>query len=398
MATSTTRKQSRRKKSKSPPGPKKSASAKSTNGTTQKSAEAPSPEESEPVVQKAGYARLPLILLAALGVIYSLYFARAILFPIALSIVLYFLLAPLVRLLSRFRFLSESASAALVVLGVSGALALASYALSGPVTRWIANAPETFRQAEQKLSFVTEPVDKIDDATEKVTDIAGGSDPEDAVKVSIKQPPITNYILNATVNFLAGAVITIVLVYLLLAMGHRTVNSVVELMPTMEDKRGFVAMLRDVELGISTYLLTITAINICLGIVIGTAMGLLGLPDPVLLGIMAGALNFIPFVGCVFGAAVTFLIGVVFLESPAEALLAPLLYFTINSLEGNVITPMIVGRSMKLNPVVVFVFIVFWGWVWGVGGILIAVPLLGILKIACDHSESLKPVARILTG
>ncbi len=238
----------------------------------------------------------------------------------------------------------------------------------------------------------------IDSASEQVTKIAGGSDSDGVVKVAIKQPSLTNYLLNATMSFCAGALITIVLVYLLLAMGHRTLNSVVELLPSVEDKRSFITMIRNVELGISHYLLTITAINIVLGIVVGTALGLLGMPDPILLGLMVTTLNFIPFVGGFIGIAVTFLIGVVHLPTPADAIAGPLIYLAINALEGNVITPMILGRSMKLNPVIVFLIIIFGGWVWGVGGILISVPMLGITKIACDHSLRLTPIARILTG
>lgn len=344
------------------------------------------------------YGRVSLSILAALGIVHALYFARAILIPMALAIVLFFLLAPVVRFLSRFKLISESIAAAIVVLTLSLTIALASSFLAGPISDWLAGAPVTFRKAEQKLRFIIDPVDKIDQASEQVSNIASGGKKEDVVKVSIQQPPVTSYLLSSTVNFLAGATITIVLVYLLLAMGHRTLNSVVELIPTVEDKRGFVTMIRNVEQGISSYLLTITTINIGLGIVIGTVLGLLGLPDPFLLGIMVATLNFIPFVGAFVGAAVTFLIGVVYLQTPAEAIIGPLLYIAINTLEGNVVTPMILGRSMKLNPALVFICIIFWGWAWGIGGILLSVPLIGMIKISCDQFKSLQPIARVLSG
>lgn len=316
----------------------------------------------------------------------------------ALAVVLFFLLAPLVRLLTRFQWVPEWLAAGIVVLGMTSAIAAATYGLSGPVSQWFSSAPKTFRAAEKKLRFMIEPVDTIDKASEEVKKITTGSGGDDVVEVSIKQPPVTNYLLSATMNFLAGICITVVLVYLLLAMGHRTLNSVVELIPMLEDKRGFVEMIRNVELGISQYLLTITAINALLGLVIGSVLGLIGLPDPILLGLMACLLNFIPFVGCFLGAAVTFLIGIVYLDTPSQALWGPMLYLAINTLEGNLITPLVLGRSMKLNPPIVFVFIIFWGWVWGVGGILIAVPLLGMMKIVCDHFTHLKPVSRILAG
>ncbi|WP_417381953.1 AI-2E family transporter [Gimesia sp.] len=349
-------------------------------------------------IKNRNYGRVSLAILATLGVVHALYFARAILIPIALAIVLFFLLAPIVRFLTRITPLPEWVSAAIVVLSLTFSLGFMSYILAAPVSDWLSNAPSTFRKAEQKLRFIIDPVDKIDQASSQVSDIAAGKEKDDVVKVSIQQPPVTSYLLSSTVNFLAGVTITVVLVYLLLAMGHRTLNSVVELMPTLEDKRGLVTMIRNVELGISRYLVTITAINICLGIIIGIVMWLLGLPDPILLGIMAATLNFIPFVGAFIGAAVTFLFGIVYLNTPAEAIIGPLMYIVINTLEGNVFTPMILGRSMKLNPALVFICIIFWGWAWGVGGILLAVPLIGMVKISCDHFKSLQPVARILSG
>lgn len=371
-----------------------------SNSVESQASEDDSPAEngsSEKIVMHS-YGRVSLAILATLGVVHALYFARAILIPMALAIVLFFLLAPVVRFLSRWRLMTESIAAAIVVLVLSATIGFATYFLAGPISDWVANAPATFREAEQKLRFFTDPVDKIDQASEQVSKIASGSEKDDVVKVSVQQPAVTSYLLSSTLNFLAGATITVVLVYLLLAMGHRNVNSVVELIPTVEDKRGFVTMIRNVEQGISHYLLTITAINIGLGIVIGVVLALLGLPDPFLLGIMAATLNFIPFVGPFVGAAVTFLIGVVYLPTPAEAVIGPLIYVLINALEGNVITPLILGRSMKLNPALVFVCIIFWGWAWGVAGILLAVPLIGIIKISCDHFKYLQPVARILSG
>lgn len=352
----------------------------------------------EDIKDETNWTHVFLAILGTLAIVHALFFARAILFPIGLAIVLFFLLAPVVRFLSHLTKLPESASAAVVVLSLTIALSIAGWILSGPVSSWFAEAPQTFRQAEEKLRFIIEPVEKIDDAGEKVSKIATGGEEEGVLEVSIKQPTLTNYLLSKTMNFLAGATITVVLVYLLLAGGHRTLNSVVELMPTVEDKRGFVSMIRDVEQGISHYLLTITGINIALGCIIGTALGFLGMPDPLLLGLMAATLNFIPFIGCFVGATVSFLIGVVYLETPTQALLAFLIYLSINILEGNVITPMVLGRSMKLNPAIVFLFIIFWGWVWGIGGILIAVPMLGITKIVCDNNSRLQPVARLLAG
>ncbi|MEZ6046417.1 MAG: AI-2E family transporter [Planctomycetaceae bacterium] len=344
------------------------------------------------------YSQIALIFLGILALIHALYFARSILIPITLAIVLFFLLSPMVRFLTRWRFLSETIAAGIVVLLLSGFLMTGSYFLTTPVTTWLKSAPETFRAAEEKLKFLSEPVGMLDEASEEVNNITSKDDTEDVVKVAIQQPPIISYLLSSTVNVLAGSVITIVLVYLLLAMGHRTINSVVELMPSINDKKGFVNLLRDIEQGISRYLMTITLINICLGVVIGTVLGLLGLPDPLLLGIMAGMLNFVPYVGSAVGVVIVFMISVVNMNSPGAIAAGPLLYLAINTLEGNVITPIILGKSMKLNPAIVFLCIIFWGWVWGIGGVLLSIPIMGILKISFSHFKDTKAIAHIMAG
>ncbi|QDU80018.1 AI-2 transport protein TqsA [Polystyrenella longa] len=354
------------------------------------------PDERAKVIRK--YAHFSLILLGLMAIVYALHFARAILIPVALSVIIFFLLSPLVRFMTRLRYVNESAAAGLIVIAFAVTTVIGSYYLTAPITEWVKAAPSTFRQAEEKLKVFYEPVGQLNEATEKVSKMTQGEESEQVVKVAVQQPPVTSYILNSTVNAATGAIICLVLVYLLLAGGHRSINSIVELMPSVEDKKGLVSLLRDIEQGISSYLLTITLINICLGIVIGTVLGLLGLPDPWLLGIMAALLNFIPFAGAAIGAAIVFMIGVVSLDAPLEIAIGPILYFTINSLEGNLVTPVILGRSMKLNPAIVFLCIIFWGWVWGIAGVLLAVPIIGITKISFSHFKELKPIAHILAG
>ncbi len=339
--------------------------------------------------------QLSLAILTGLAILHTLYFAKAVLFPVSLAFVLFFLLSPIVRFLTRL-YIPEILAATIVVLATALAVGLAGITLFGPASEWVTDAPETLQRARDRLDFLIEPISQMNKATDKAAEIA--SDSENVQKVVLEQPGVSNAIVDTTTNLAAGAGITTVMLFMMLAMSHRTLNTVVEMIPNVHDKRGVVELVRDVERGISGYLITVTMINIVLGLVIGTVLGILGLPDPVLLGVMAGTLNFIPFVGCFAGAGITFLIAIVSLNSTGMALLAPVLYISINALEGNVITPMLLGRRMELNPAIVFLAIVIWGWVWGIGGALISVPMLGILKITCDHFAKLKPVARFLTG
>ena len=340
--------------------------------------------------------QLCLTILACLAVMHTFYFAKAVLMPISIAVVLFFLLSPAVRFLVHWG-IPEIAAATMVVLASTLAIGLAGAGLFGPASEWIAEAPSTLQKAQDKLQFLIRPIHRMNQATDEAAEIASQGN-DKVQKVTIQQPKVSDAIVNTTASVLAGASITVVMLFMLLAMGHRTLNTIVGMVPKIRDKREVVNLVRDIEKGISGYLLTVTAINVVLGIVIGSVMGLIGLPNPLLIGIMAAALNFIPFVGCFAGASIVFLIGIVSLESAGMALLAPLSYLAINALEGNVITPLLVGRSLQLNPAIVFFAIILWGWAWGIGGVFIAVPLLGIFKITCDHFTQLKPVGRFLGG
>jgi predicted PurR-regulated permease PerM len=347
-------------------------------------------------VRRMPPGEISLVIITTLLVLAAFKYASAVMFPVTLALVLHFLLSPLIRLFGRYR-VPEFVSATIVVLGAVAAVGVAGYFLSDPASEWISQAPDVLRQAEVKFRGVTEPLEDVAAATEHVGAITTPPGTEEPVTVIERKQPIVDSVLNMTAGAAVSVSTTVVLLYLMLAAGHRTLNSVVELMPTMADKRGVVELVRSIEEGISRYLVTVTLINTGLGVAIGTAMWLLGLPSPVLIGVLAAALNFVPFLGAVAGAAIVFLIALVSLDTTA-AILAPVVYATINTIEGNVITPMIVGRSMSLNPVFVFLAIILWGWLWGIGGILIAVPLLGIAKIFCEHFESLRPIARVLEG
>ncbi|MGB5833684.1 MAG: AI-2E family transporter [Thiohalocapsa sp.] len=146
----------------------------------------------------------------------------------------------------------------------------------------------------------------------------------------------------------------------------------------------------------SSYLLTTSGINFVLGILIGLAMWLIGLPNPVLWGAMAACLNYIPYVGTIIGGLIVFFVGLISFDAPGQAIWAPLIYFSINAIEGYLITPTVLGRSISLSPLAIILSLAIWGWLWGIGGLLLAVPILAATKIACDHIKPLQPLAQLL--
>jgi predicted PurR-regulated permease PerM len=410
----------------------------SSNGTARRPAEssAPAPASPPPPAAQAttpdvehtprrrpvsfGPQRRPVgvTILGTLAVVYTIYFARSLLFPVTLTCVLYFLLRPMVRWMQRRR-VPAMLGAFLVVFGMLVTAGAGIYALAGPATSWVEEMPDNIRKIETKFRDVFQRIRNLERASKEVqaiTDTEGGQsgtqdeaggpadapgaadpdDEEDVQVVEFKQPSLTTTILDSTGNVAAGAVIVVVLLLLLLALGDTFLNKILQLMPTFRDKRGIVELVRDIEQGISRYLGTITFINVGLGVVIGIVMWLLGLPNPLLWGVMAAALNYIPYIGALIGAIAVGISALIQFDSVAYAMLAPLSYFVINSIEGNLITPMLLGRSMSLNPIMVFLALIVWGWMWGIGGVLIAVPVLGITKIICEHFRSLRPLANLI--
>jgi predicted PurR-regulated permease PerM len=169
-------------------------------------------------------------------------------------------------------------------------------------------------------------------------------------------------------------------------------------MPTFGDKRRAIAITGDIQRQTSRYLLTITLINAGLGVAQGIAMYFVGLPNPLLWGVMAFVLNFIPYVGALLGAGVVGLVALISFDSMTHAAVAPLVYLALTAVEGQVVTPSVLGRSLVLNPLVIFVAVMFWGWLWGVPGALMAVPLLVVLKAICDNVESWGALGEFIGG
>src|SRR5213075_1661163 len=175
------------------------------------------------------------------------------------------------------------------------------------------------------------------------------------------------------------------------------IAKLVKLLPTFSDKKMAVSIAHDIDSQVSRYLFTITAINICLGLAVGTAVGLLGLRNPVMWGVMVALLNYVPYLGALTGIICMTLGAVLSFDSLGYALIFPASYLTLAILEGNFITPFVLGRSLTLNPILILVALAFWGWMWGISGMILAVPILATFKIFCDHIEPMAPIAEFMT-
>jgi len=332
-----------------------------------------------------------------LGCFYTLYFAQDFFIPVVLALVFNFLLSPLVRTLKRL-WIPEAAGAALVIVAAGTLIGFVIYEFSTPIAVWIERAPQILTKVQNGLNQLGKPIEKVREAGEQIGKITdgtpdGGSKP---TRVEVMRPGLINSLFNKTRDALFGLMVLIVLLYFLLSSGDLFLRKLIHVLPKFEDKKRAVRILRDIEDTISKYLITVALINACLGICAGLLFWMLGMPNPALWGALAFVLNFIPYLGSLTTIAVTGMVAVATFSSLGHALLVPAVYLALASLEGAVISPIVLGRRMTLNPVVIFIGITFWGFLWGIFGIFLAVPTLVMFKIFCDHIEPLASIGEFL--
>ena len=322
-------------------------------------------------------------------------YASTILVPLTFAILLSLLFAPVVQLLARLR-IPRRIGAAIVVTGIVTVIAGGIMALAEPAEGWLDKSPQVLHEIEKKLQKIKQPLKQIQEAAEKA-EVLTELD-QNAMKMEVKPntEKLIESLFSATPEVLTFFVLSIVLLYFMLYSGKTLVEYIIRAIFWLAHQRNTVDMGRLIQQEISRYLLTITIINICLGITVALALTLIGLPNPILWGTMVTLLNFAPYIGAICSAIVITIVSLVTFDSLFTILLAPAVFLIITSLEGQIITPQILGDRFSMNPLLVFLTIVFWGWLWGYVGALLAFPLLVSTKILCQSVDVLKPFADFL--
>jgi predicted PurR-regulated permease PerM len=364
-----------------------------------------------------------LVILTALAVMYTLYFAASIILPFVLALVLSLLLGPSARFLcDKLRFPRMLAAIVLIAVLFS-AIGSVGYAISVPASGWIARAPQSLPILQQKLSFLRQPIDMFENGMQQMQRLMqdsgsaqgtgaaespalaafGAPEPVAAAKPAPPQTVTVSQgsgmgmtVLAGTRSFLGEAMTLLVVLFFLLADGDALLRRFVEILPGLSEKKRAVAIATEVERNISGYLATITMMNFCVGVANGLSVWAFGLPDPLLWGTVAFLLNYIPILGALTGMVIFFFVGMFTFSSVLWALAPSGVYLLIHIMEGETITPMLLARRFTLNPLLVIAALMFWDWLWGVAGALLAVPLLAVFKILCDNIEVLTPIGHVL--
>jgi predicted PurR-regulated permease PerM len=334
-------------------------------------------------------AAVVLLVLAMLAISYT---AREVLIPTVLALLLSLVLSPLVTMLERCR-VPRGAGSLLVVVAVLAALGFGITLIAEPARDWMGKAPATIHTLQDRFAGFREPLRQVQEASKSLEDLQ-----QPATKpIVVSQPGMLMGIATGTPKFLGAVAALFLLTYFFLSSGNGFLRRLVEIAPKLRDKKLVVSIARDIQREMSSYLLMVSAINVALGAMTATVLYFIGVPSPLLWGAVAFLFNFAPYVGPAITGACLLVVGITTFPDLAHALVVPGAFFFIAFVEGQLITPTLIGKKLALDPAVVFVWLVLWGWLWGIVGVLLAGPLIACLRILCRHIEALNAIGVLIS-
>jgi predicted PurR-regulated permease PerM len=359
--------------------------------------EAPSP----PLRRRVLWERIrtvALVTVALLGIGYTLWVGKTFILPVIAGVFLSFLLNPQIRFLAR-RGVPAPIGTAVVVLAFLGTATTAIFVLARPASESLQLLPTTLARAESKVTKLlrfTRPIAQIDATAAKLDNQPAAPGGSSAISVRIAPEPMLRRLSSGILSVVEGVLVAIVLACFLLAGGERFLHKLIEVLPTFKDKRRTVQIARDVEAQISRYLFTVTTINIGLGVLTGSALWALGMPNPAIWGGLAALANYVPYIGPIVTAVIIGTVAMTTVDDTGRALLMPAASYLLHAIEANFVTPLILGRRFPINPVALLLGLLFWWHLWGVAGAILAVPMLVAIRVCCEHIDPLKPLGSFL--
>ena len=335
-----------------------------------------------------------MVVLATIACGAVLWLAQGLILPVLLSMFFALIGNPIIRVLQRL-WIPRFLGALLVLAGglfLAGAL---GNQLVEPAGEWMKQAPKELKELAPKLRAMTKPVQEANRAAESFARAAGGeSRPPEIVFTQVNEPYKA---LTTTPRMLASVLAVVLLTFFFMVYGGNLQRNAIALLHSRQQKKLTVDILQSIEDELSRYVLTISVINVIVGLVFAGALQYLGLPLPeaLLWGTMAALLNYAPYVGPLIGIAVMLLIGLTEFDG-VEALLPAGIYLLLHTLEGQIVTPIVLGQRMRLSPLVLILGLMVFGSLWGIVGLLLAVPLLVCVKLVLERTEGMEGWARLL--
>lgn len=367
--------------------------------------------ESVDLVRHRLVVRRLLVALLAIAVLYTLYAARTLIMPIVVALLFSLFLGPLVTALKRFH-IPRPVSSLLVICLLGGPFVWLSIELAEPAQKWIDKLPEVSATVTEQLQDISEhlapgtPVaaEPLTPKKRRFTFFGLIDEPEplpvaptpapapaeeSALVEGVKEggAAIILSMLAAAPVIVAQCAVWLILVLFLLIFGPNLYTNFIDLLPMIRDKRRAAILVGRLRQELSRYIVTVTVINVVLGAATATTLWFLGVEDAVLWGVMAGLLNFAPYVGPVIVCGILVLAGVTQYGLELAALFPALAFLALNLVESEFVTPALLGQHMKLNPLILVFWLLIWGWLWGPVGVLIAVPLLLCFKLVAAQSD-----------
>ena len=312
-----------------------------------------------------------IILMGIIAAVFALAAAEYVLAPVGLGIVLGLMLGPVATRLEN-RGLPPGLSAALVVILLICLIGLLAMAIAQPLSFWLARVPQLWANLQGQLSELKGPLQAFKTFRDQVRDVVGA----EGVTVSVDDGMGVQSVVTLAPALMAQVLISLACLYFFVATRHDTRKAILKLFWGRRLRWRIAHIFRDAERMVSRYLLSITLINISEGIAVAAGLYLIGVPSALLWGALAALLNFVVFIGPAVMVAILFMVGLAEFDTFGGSLLPVVVYLTVNLMEAQFVTPLVVGRTMTLNPFMIVLALVFWIWLWGPLGGFIAIPAL----------------------
>ena len=362
-------------------------------GSATPPAQAPAPPPAGPRPR----APTALVVLATLAVGYTLWAAQGVVLPVLLAMFLALVGNPVIRLLRRL-YLPRFLAALLVLVGGIAGAGLLGQQLLAPAVDWMQEAPRQMRQVGRELSELVKPVQEANRVAEDIARQAsgGGGRKIDVVR-TVPDDPYA--LLTQAPKAVGGVLAVVLLTFFFMVFGEDLQRRAIALLPTRQRQRITVEIMQAIERDLSRYVLTISLINAGLGLLLAAvlhfALGV-DVPEALLWGTITTLLNFAPYVGPAIGVVLMLAMGFVTWDEVGPSLLPAALYLGLHTLEGQLVTPLVLGQRMQLSPLVLILALLVFGWLWGIPGLLLAVPLLVCVKRVLARIDGLQGWARLL--